>query len=88
MLGLQHAPFSSSRSRSSRTAAERPKLCYVACNTDYCLLTCCPALAGLVPARPPARPAETDGKVVRTLVKLTLFRQFYIMVRAPLWALA
>jgi hypothetical protein len=25
--------------------------------------------------------AETDGKVVRTLVKLTLFRQFYIMVR-------
>jgi hypothetical protein len=29
-----------------------------------------------------------DGKVVRTLVKLTLFRQFYIMVRAPLWALA
>jgi hypothetical protein len=24
--------------------------------------------------------AETDGKVVRTLVKLTLFRQFYIMV--------
>ena len=54
----------------------------------YCLLTCCPALAGLVPARPPARPAETDGKVVRTLVKLTLFRQFYIMVRAPLWALA
>lgn len=31
-------------------------------------------------ALPPA--AETDGKVVRTLVKLTLFRQFYIMVRA------
>ncbi len=30
----------------------------------------------------PALPhAETDGKVVRTLVKLTLFRQFYIMVR-------
>lgn len=32
----------------------------------------------------PAAPAETDGKVVRTLVKLTLFRQFYIMVRRGL----
>ena len=38
------------------------------------------------PGRPaclPGSPAETDGKVVRTLVKLTLFRQFYIMVGAP-----
>jgi hypothetical protein len=34
-----------------------------------------------VPVHLPACPAETDGKVVRTLVKLTLFRQFYIMVR-------
>ena len=34
-----------------------------------------------LPTCDPCLPVETDGKVVRTLVKLTLFRQFYIMVR-------
>ncbi|PSC67979.1 G -coupled seven transmembrane receptor [Micractinium conductrix] len=45
------------------------------------IVCCCLVLFPIVWSIKQLRDAsETDGKVVRTLVKLTLFRQFYIMV--------